>query len=215
MTLTSVHFGRGVGLVSETTLAVLDPMNTELAQALWQLVGDGAGIDELLERLSTTGLRALGSFAMVQFEGDGVRVVVRGDAGAVIGAGTGSRVIVAHSVRTWHEEVVPDTSAVQLHLGQPVAEGERLPFHVTGGLIPADALLRGHLGGTELRSSDAEAPEGIAEVLTIDEPPASPRVPTAPSDPAPTPPDPAGCWWCRRWRARRSSPTGSAPRAGR
>jgi hypothetical protein len=55
MTFTSVHLGRGVGLVSETTLAVLDPMNTELAEALWQLVGKGAGIDELLERLSKIG----------------------------------------------------------------------------------------------------------------------------------------------------------------
>lgn len=138
---TSFRVGKGIGIVGAATLALLEPMNGELAERLWKLVSSGAGVDDLLEELSTTGLRSLGSFAMAQFEGSGVRVVVRGTGRANVVDLSSSRDIAASGVRTWVEEVVDQVSSVSLCLTDvPI---EALPFRAGFGVLPADALQRG------------------------------------------------------------------------
>ena len=44
-----VRIGRGVGIVHPPTFVLLDVANTGLGERIWDLVHDGAGIDELLE----------------------------------------------------------------------------------------------------------------------------------------------------------------------
>ena len=92
---TSFRVGHGIGLVSPATLALLEPSNNLLAQELWALLDQSAGIDDLLEAMSSTGLRALGAFAMVQFEVGNVRVVVRGRAVAELTIGAEREVVTA------------------------------------------------------------------------------------------------------------------------
>lgn len=138
---TSFRVGKGIGIVGAATLALLEPVNGELAERLWKLVSSGAGVDDLLEALSTTGLRSLGSFAMAQFEGSGVRVVVRGTGRADVVDHSSARAIAASGVRTWVEEVVDQVSCVSLCLTDvPI---EPLPFRAGFGVLPADALQRG------------------------------------------------------------------------
>lgn len=138
---TTFRAGAGVGLIGDTLMVLLDPINADAAERLWNLISAGAGIDEVLEELSAYGLRRLGSFALARFEGDGVRVVVRGDGvGAVNGAG-GDVVVSADGVRTWHEDFVSAASVVELHLGQSI--DAPLCFRLSSGVIPADALRRG------------------------------------------------------------------------
>jgi hypothetical protein len=137
---TYIRIGAGIGIVSERTLALLEPVNGLLAEDLWQLVESGAGVDDLLERMSSTGLRSLGSFAMAQFEDAGVRVVVRGSGAIDIAGGKKNRHIVASGVRTWVEDFLPGTPDLSLRLGR-AADGE-LPFRVVHGLVPADLLCR-------------------------------------------------------------------------
>jgi hypothetical protein len=187
--MSSFRIGRGIGLVGETTLAVLEPMNAELAQRLWQLVVSGAGIDELLEELSTTGLRTLGSFAMAQFEDDAVRIVVRGDAGASVGGAGGERHVVARGVRTWHEEVVEGAGAVQLFLGPPV--DAVLSFRVVAGLVPTDGLRRDPDELFELRPGDVDpvtevsAADVFVEAIQLNPRGAAPVTPAEPVAPDP------------------------------
>lgn len=184
--MSSFRIGRGIGLVGESTLAVLEPMNAELAQRLWQLVVGGAGIDELLEELSTTGLRTLGSFAMAQFEGDAVRIVVRGEAGATVGGAGGVLGIAARGVRTWHEEVVDGAGAVQLFLGPPVDAA--LSFRVVAGLVPTDGLRRDSDELLELRPSDVDrvGEVSVADVFVETVDPTPPLATPAAPDPAMT-----------------------------
>lgn len=141
---TSFRVGKGIGIVYDATLAVFEPINGALAESLWDLVGNGAGIDELLEELSSTGLRSLGSFAMAQFEETQTRIVVRGSALATVDGPDGERVISAHGVRTWVEEVVEGVAAVELMLlGTADIVGVALPFRAERGLLPADVLRQG------------------------------------------------------------------------
>lgn len=140
---TSFRVGRGIGIVYDATLVVIEPINGALAESLWALVNSGAGIDELLEELSSTGLRALGSFAMAQFEEGQTRVVVRGSAAVTVDSPEGPRRITALGVRTWVEEVVDGVVAAELALdGASVVEAA-LPFRVERGLLPADVLRQG------------------------------------------------------------------------
>lgn len=141
---TSFRVGKGIGIVHDATLALFEPINGALAESLWSLVGNGAGIDELLEELSSTGLRSLGSFAMAQFEETQTRIVVRGSAVARIEGSDGGRVIGAHGVRTWVEEVVDGVVGVELTLlGSDDVVDDALPFRADRGLVPADVLRHG------------------------------------------------------------------------
>ncbi|MCB9380915.1 MAG: FHA domain-containing protein [Acidimicrobiaceae bacterium] len=142
--LPATHFrvGHGLGLVTDSTLALLEPTNGRLADQLWASLAAGGSVDDLLELLSATGLRSLGSFALVQFEDAAVRVVVRGDAAVVL---DGSRSIRSGGVRTWIEEVVDHPGEIALQLVETEAVG--LPFRVVQGMVPADLLVRGPVSG--------------------------------------------------------------------
>jgi hypothetical protein len=166
---TYIRIGAGIGIVSERTLALLEPVNGLLAEDLWQLVESGAGVDDLLERMSSTGLRSLGSFAMAQFEDAGVRVVVRGTAAIDIAGTKKSRQIVASGVRTWVEDFLPGTPDLSLRLGQP-ADGE-LPFRVMHGLVPADMLCRASIAaGPKLVDLDYQWTEDFVPAPIVGSP---------------------------------------------
>jgi FHA domain len=167
---TYIRIGAGIGIVSERTLALLEPVNGLLAEDLWQLVESGAGVDDLLERMSSTGLRSLGSFAMAQFEDSGVRVVVRGSGAIEIAGSKKNRQIVASGVRTWVEDFLPGTPDLSLRLGRP-AEGE-LPFRVVHGLVPADLLCRtSTAAGPKLVDLDYQWTEDFVPAPIIGTPP--------------------------------------------
>jgi len=192
---TSFRVGKGIGIVYDATLAVFEPINGALAESMWSLVGNGAGIDELLEELSSTGLRALGSFAMAQFEETQTRIVVRGSARATVEGPGGIRVISANGVRTWVEEVVEGVVAVELALlGAGDVDVEALPFRVERGLLPADFLRQGAMVAPTLISVALDWVDdfNITESLTTPaEAPEAPALPVAPvvviEEAAPTP----------------------------
>lgn len=146
---TGFRVGRGIGIIHDSTLALFEPLNGDLAGSLWELVCSGAGIDELLEELSSTGLRSLGSFAMAQFEEAQTRVVVRGAARVLITGSAGKRSIAAHGVRTWVEEVIDGVEAIELSLAEPA--DAVLPFRAQRALLPADVLQHGVAVDPEVR----------------------------------------------------------------
>ena len=146
---TTFHLGTGVGLVGATTLAVFEPMNAELASVMWGRIEQGCGIDELLDALSTAGLRTLGSFAMAQYEESAVRLVVRGSGVAEVVTAASTHRIVGEDVRTWHEELIAAPVSVTVMLGAPTSVPS--PFVVTSGVLPAVGLVRSPRPATPLR----------------------------------------------------------------
>jgi hypothetical protein len=182
---TSFRVGRGIGIAYDSTLALFEPLNGALAESLWALVAKGAGIDELLEELSSTGLRALGSFAMAQFEETQTRIVVRGGALIVIEGAFGCRKIGADGVRTWVEEVVEGVDGVELSLAEP--NDGPLPFRVERGLLPADVLRHGKPMAPALKGVALDWVDDFSagEVLTGTTPATGPDPATEPEPAAP------------------------------
>ncbi len=134
----AIRIGPGLALVSSPTFVVVDPDNGHFGERLWALMQVGAGVDELLEELSATGLRSLGDFAMVQLEGEGARVLLRGTGNAHITTGEEVINLAAGQVRTWVEDFFDEIHGFTLSIGESTRDD--LPYEIDRGIVPADQL---------------------------------------------------------------------------
>lgn len=139
--------GSDVGLVARHTVGLIERDNPSTRERLWALVADDAPLDDVLDELSSTGLKALPDFGIAQAEGPNVRVVARGRASISAELSSGDvHVIDASGVRTWIEEVVADVVAVTITL--PLLDddgGSELSseaFAVLAGSVPARTITR-------------------------------------------------------------------------
>lgn len=134
-----VRLGHAFALVGPSTRAIVSATNSDLAESLWEIVADGGGADELLERLSATGLKSLGAFAIAEHETDGIRFVVR-QAGVVdLVTAEGMVTFEAGDAKTWVESLRSSVSSYRVRLGEPLGD-DGTPFRITGGLVPGDLL---------------------------------------------------------------------------
>lgn len=143
---TAFSAGADVGLVARNTVGLIARDNPSTRQRLWKLVSDDASLDDILDELSSTGLKALPDFGIAQVEGADVRVVARGR--TIISAELSSgetHEIDPSDVRTWIEEVVSDVAAITMSL--PAEDGDEADadgetFAVLAGSVPARSLTR-------------------------------------------------------------------------
>ena len=139
--------GYDVGLVSRLTVGVIERDNPSTRERLWSLVADDAPLDDILDELSSTGLKALPDFGVAQVEGDRVRIVARGRTTVTAELASGeSHEIDPSGVRTWIEEVVADVVGLTVSLA-PLDDDPDVPlsseaFAVLAGSIPARSLSR-------------------------------------------------------------------------
>jgi len=137
--------GSDVGLVSRHTVGLVERDNPSTRDRLWRLVAADAPLDDVLDELSSTGLKALPDFGIAQVEGDSIRVVARGRTSIVAELTSGdSHEIDASDVRTWIEEVVADVVGLTITL--PPRDGEEQQssddFAVLAGSVPARSITR-------------------------------------------------------------------------
>ena len=66
---------------------MLPPSEKHRVARLWELADDGAGFDEMLDALISTGLRELPGFVLVSEQDAETKVVVRGAARVHLAAG--------------------------------------------------------------------------------------------------------------------------------
>jgi len=142
----SFQAGHDVGLVSRHTVGLIERDNPSTRERLWSLVADEAALDDVLDELSSTGLKALPAFGVAQIEGATVRVVARGRTTITIEHSSGeTREIDASGVRTWIEEVVADVAALTIAL-PPLDDDETMlsseSFAVLAGSVPAQTITR-------------------------------------------------------------------------
>lgn len=140
--------GGDVGLVARHTVALIERDNPSTRERLWELVARDAPLDDVLDELSSTGLKALPDFGIAQTDDDAVRIVARGRVTITVESATGDdRVIEASDVRTWIEEVVRDVVSITIALpavdgGAGLAAAEGDGFAVLAGSVPASRLTR-------------------------------------------------------------------------
>jgi hypothetical protein len=137
--------GGDVGLVSRHTVGLIERDNPSTRERLWQLVADDAPLDDILDELSSTGLKALPDFGIAQVEGGTVRVVARGRTTISAELASGDEHEIDPSgVRTWIEEVVSDVVALTIALAASDDDGPSSTeaFAVLAGSVPARSVTR-------------------------------------------------------------------------
>jgi hypothetical protein len=141
---TTFQLGDGLGLVGRDTMALILTDDEAIRSGLLELVAAEAPLDELLEGLSSRGIRSLPSFAIARLEDDGVvRVVVRGTGSLVLEVSGVDRLVVSGTTSTWLEELVYGVSTVTLRLGANDEEAAPpVTYHVLAGAVPAVTLSR-------------------------------------------------------------------------
>ncbi|MFK8024706.1 MAG: FHA domain-containing protein [Ilumatobacter sp.] len=174
--------GEHVGLVSRRTVGIVARDNPSTRARLWALVSSDAPLDDVLDDLSSTGLKALPDFGLAQVEGSAVRVVARGEVIVSAEHSDGStHDIDPAGVRTWIEELVDDVVAVSISFADadagPDADGD---FAVLAGSVPACALRR-RFDVEDSHAAAAEADGWAGAVGAVQAPTAMPED-TGPDD---------------------------------
>ena len=118
----SYRSGEWFGVFGENAVVVLPPSEKARVAAVWELVDEGAGFDETLDLLISSGLRDLPGFVLVSREGDETRVVLRGEAYAHFATADGVVHVDGDSATTWVERTL--TGVTRIHLE---VSGEHAP----------------------------------------------------------------------------------------
>ena len=139
---TSYMPGTWFGIIGESATVLLPPSEKSRAGALWALVDDGAGFDEVLDALVATGLSSLPGFVLISGDvtpdGGSVRTVVRGPSVVSFEAGEGTVEVDGSSSKTWVERTLEGVTRMSVSLGEEGATGE--PMTALGGLLRVSGL---------------------------------------------------------------------------
>ncbi len=143
---TAFEPGSDVGLVARQTVGLIERNNPSTRERLWGLISDDAPLDDILDELSSTGLKALPDFGLAQVEGSAIRIVARGRTTISAELASGStHEIDPSGVRTWIEELLEDVAAITITLpgldGDAAVSGSEA-FAVLAGSVPASSLSR-------------------------------------------------------------------------
>jgi len=124
--------GPWFGIFGDRATVLLPPGEKARVAALWELVDDGAGFDEVLDALIAGGLRELPGFVLVS-ESDGeTKVVLRGAARATFVADGQTVELEGSSATTWVERSLLGVTRMVLQVADE-AEG---PDHtIADGLV--------------------------------------------------------------------------------
>ena len=191
---TAFEPGGDVGLVARRTVGLVERDNPSTRARLWSLVADDAPLDDILDELSSTGLKALPDFGLAQVEGSALRVVARGRTTISAELTSGStHEIDPSGVRTWIEELVEDVAAITItlpSLDEDAATPGGETFAVLAGSVPASSLSRRYDAAddhADVAESGAGWSAGASQAGTGTPSPMSTSVSAVEDEPAPSP----------------------------
>jgi len=165
-----VRPGTWYAVLGAGAVVLLPPGEKRRVAAVWALVDDGAGFDEVLDALIAEGLRDLPGFALVSVHDGDARVVLRGGVTAAVRI-DGEEVRVAGTAgATWVEREMRRVDGFQVEVDDEwvddVAEEETVLLTLGDGIARAS---------------------GVVEPATVDPAAAPAPVPDPDPDPAPDP----------------------------
>ncbi len=130
----SFRGGEWFGVFGPSTTVVLPPSEKDRVARLWELVDDGAGFEETLDALISSGLRALPGFVLVSEQDAQTRVVIRG-AAARVHLATGDQVVHVEGddATTWVEHCVSGVTRVRIEVTEET--DDPLDGLIAGGLV--------------------------------------------------------------------------------
>jgi hypothetical protein len=183
---TSYMPGTWFGIIGESATVLLPPSEKSRAGAIWALVDDGAGFDEVLDALVATGLSSLPGFVLISGDvtpdGGSVRTVVRGPSVVSFEAGEGAVEVDGSSSKTWVERTLEGVTRMSVSLGEEGATGE--PMTALGGLLRVSGL---EVPPPAPESAQDDSPESragfVAAPVAVEEGPDDSVDEPAPADP--------------------------------
>lgn len=157
----SCHSGAWFGIFGEGAAVLLPPSEKARVAPVWEFVDDGAGFDETLDALISSGLRDLPGFVLVSRDGDETRVVLRGEAHARVTTADEVVHVEGDRATTWVERTFHGVTGVRLEVADAADEADLVVAHGllrvataewAGSVVEPDADHDGHT------QAGAEAP---------------------------------------------------------
>jgi hypothetical protein len=133
VTTRSYRDGGWFGIFGDHATVLLPPSEKGRVAQLWELVDDGAGFDEVLDALISSGLRELPGFVLVSELDTDTKVVVRGAARASFTADSGPLELEGSTATTWVERSLTGVTRMVIEVGDDDIAGDDLP--ITNGLV--------------------------------------------------------------------------------
>jgi hypothetical protein len=161
--------GAWFGILGERATVVLPPSEKSRVAALWELVDDGAGFDETLDALISSGLRDLPGFVLVSQSGDETRVVLRGAASAHFATAGEVVHVEGDGATTWVERTLTGVTRMRIEVADEESSDELV---VAGGLVRIATVEHPpteHPPETDVQSEPTPEPETTPEPVA--EPP--------------------------------------------
>ncbi|GAA4378938.1 FHA domain-containing protein [Nocardioides caricicola] len=143
----SFRGGEWLGVFGADTAVVLPPSEKSQAAVLWELVDGGAGYEQILDVLLSSGLRAVPDFVLVSRKGDVTRVLLRGSVSAHFATAEDVVHLDGSGDLTWVERTLTGVTRMRIDVAEDDAPGE---LAVATGLV---------------RMSSAEQPPSTAGVV--------------------------------------------------
>jgi hypothetical protein len=106
--------GDWFGIFGRQVTVVLPPSEKARVAAIWAMVDDGAGFDEVLDALIAGGLRELPGFVLVCDDDGSTRVVIRGAATAEFTTDGETVTVEGSSATTWAERSLTGVRAMRI-----------------------------------------------------------------------------------------------------
>jgi len=187
--------GAWYAVLGSGALVLLPPGEKRRVPAVWALVDEGAGFDEVLDALIADGLRDLTGFALLSRDDGDVRVVIRGAVTAVLDTDDGEQVRVeGAAAATWVERAVRHVDALRVEVDDaPPEAAERLT--IRDGLARVASVEEPVPVEDDAEPEPAPAAPPAPEPETEAEPEAEPEPapePEAVTEAVPVPAAPAG-----------------------
>jgi hypothetical protein len=132
-TTRSYRVGGWFGIFGDHATVLLPPSEKARVGRLWELVDEGAGFDEVLDALISSGLRELPGFVLVSEAEADTKVVIRGVARARFTTDGETIELEGSAATTWVERSMEGVTAMVVEVGDEAADGEDLP--VGNGLV--------------------------------------------------------------------------------
>ncbi|MGL5824357.1 MAG: hypothetical protein ACRCYU_05900 [Nocardioides sp.] len=118
--------GSWFGIFGDSATVLLPPSEKSRVAALWSLIDDGAGFDEVLDALISTGLRDLPGFVLVSELDGATQVVIRGAARAEFDTAQGPVEIAGSSATTWVEHTLSEVTRISVVVEEAGAPADSL-----------------------------------------------------------------------------------------
>ncbi|MFT3872848.1 MAG: FHA domain-containing protein [Nocardioides sp.] len=170
--------GGWFAIFGDGATVLLPPSEKHRVAAIWELVDEGAGFDEVLDALLASGLRDLPGFVLVSETEQGTKVVLRGPAVAAFVA-EGAMVQLAGSTdTTWVERTLTGVSRMFVQLEPTEDVDEELV--ITSGLVRVGRVEEPPYVPARPASPASDDDEPVADVdqsVDVDEDAEQPIVP--------------------------------------